>query len=56
MQKWQDKEEETWWTGTILSVEEGEFNVVFEGDNKSYFLSPEEILSDLVAGDLSILN
>ena len=45
-----------WWTGIIAARTKGEFLIEYEGDDKPYFLTPEEVLSDLVAGEMNLLS
>ena len=52
-QKWEDdKGDEKWWTGTITSKTNGEYKLEYTADTRAYFLTPEEVLSDIVTGEL----
>ena len=56
-QKWSDDSgDEMWWAGIIVDKTEGEFRLEYEGDDKPYFMTPEEVLSDIVSGEINLLS
>ena len=55
-QRWaNDSGEKVLWKGAVQSRENGEYCLKYEGDDKRYFLTTDELLSDMVTGELKLI-
>ena len=60
-QKWTvaentDNANVTFWKGKICDVVECEFQIVYINDDAEFYLTPAEVVTDLILGDLSLLH
>ena len=46
----------TFWKGKICDVVECEFQIVYINDDAEFYLTPAEVVTDLILGDLSLLH
>ena len=50
--KWEEEGREHWYNGTVMSLKDGEFELLYQGNNELFIMTVAEFLTDVHLGDI----